>query len=64
MRNLLLVAITLFNYAYKLLIAVVITPVIYLGHGLVDRYLGHATAEELEAQAAHDAVGRGAVTEG
>jgi uncharacterized integral membrane protein (TIGR00697 family) len=27
------------NYAYKFLIAVATLPVVYLGHGLVDRYL-------------------------
>jgi uncharacterized integral membrane protein (TIGR00697 family) len=59
-----IVAITLFNYGYKLLIAVVITPLIYLGHWLIDRYLGPATAEALVAQAEHDAVGAAPVTEG
>jgi len=39
-----IIAITLFNYGYKLLIAVGITPLIYLAHTLIDRYLGHATA--------------------
>ncbi len=29
------------NYSYKLLIAVLITPLIYLIHGLIDRFLGH-----------------------
>jgi uncharacterized PurR-regulated membrane protein YhhQ (DUF165 family) len=27
------------NYAFKLVVAVAITPLIYLGHGLIDRYL-------------------------
>lgn len=27
------------NYLYKLIIAVLITPLIYLGHGIIDRYL-------------------------
>ncbi|MDX1418690.1 MAG: queuosine precursor transporter [Rubricoccaceae bacterium] len=51
------VAITLFNYGYKLLIAVGITPLIYLGHWMIDRYLGHETAEALIDRAAHDEVG-------
>ncbi len=40
------------NYSYKVLIAVLITPLIYLGHGLMDRYLGHEAAHEMAEQAA------------
>lgn len=49
-----IVAITLFNYSYKFVIAVLITPLIYLAHWAMDRYLGHDTATELihEAEAA------------
>ena len=50
-----IVAITLFNYAYKFAIAVGLTPVIYLAHGVIDRYLGTSLSEALtdtaEAQA-------------
>ncbi|RMF52975.1 MAG: VUT family protein [Bacteroidetes bacterium] len=46
-----ILAITLFNYGYKFVIAVVITPVIYGAHWLMDRYLGHETAEALIRQA-------------
>ncbi|MDE2997409.1 MAG: queuosine precursor transporter [Bacteroidota bacterium] len=42
-----IVAITLFNYSYKFIIAIVITPVIYGAHWVMDRYLGEETAEEL-----------------
>lgn len=35
------------NYGYKLLIAIGMTPVIYLGHGLIERILGHAESEHL-----------------
>jgi len=35
------------NYVYKFAIAVGSTPVLYLVHGAVDRYLGHETAEAL-----------------
>ena len=44
-------AITLFNYAYKFIIAVVITPLIYLAHWAMDRYLGEATSKRLIRQA-------------
>ena len=47
-----ILAITLFNYTYKFVIAVVITPVIYAAHWVMDRYLGHETAVELVEQAA------------
>ena len=47
-----IIAITLFNYAYKFIIAIIITPVIYGAHWLMDRYLGHETAVELVEQAA------------
>jgi len=42
-----IVAITLFNYAYKFVIAVVITPAIYAAHYAMDLYLGHETAEAM-----------------
>ncbi|ARA93658.1 hypothetical protein AWN76_011120 [Rhodothermaceae bacterium RA] len=46
-----IVAITLFNYSYKFLIALLITPLIYLAHWVMDRYLGRELAEELIHQA-------------
>ena len=52
-----IVAITLFNYGYKLVIAIVITPVIYAGHWVIDSYLGDETAEALIERAEHDQVG-------
>ena len=33
------VPLALGNYSFKLLVAVLITPLIYLGHGIIDRYL-------------------------
>lgn len=46
-----ILAITLFNYSYKFIIAIVITPIIYLFHWVMDRYLGHQTAREMIEQA-------------
>lgn len=46
-----IVAVTLFNYGYKFLVAIAITPVIYGAHWLIDRYLGHETAEALVVSA-------------
>jgi uncharacterized integral membrane protein (TIGR00697 family) len=39
------------NYIYKFVVAVVLTPVIYLAHGLVERYLGEADAMRLKQAA-------------
>jgi uncharacterized integral membrane protein (TIGR00697 family) len=41
------------NYAYKFCVALAMTPVIYLAHALIDRYLG-AEAPALKAAAAAD----------
>lgn len=35
------------NYVYKFLIALAITPLLYVGHTIVDRYLGKDVAEEM-----------------
>ncbi len=51
-----IIAVTLFNYAYKFVVAIVITPVIYLAHWLIDRYLGRELSEQLIDNAAHPAV--------
>ncbi len=40
-------AITLFNYGYKVAVAIGITPLVYLGHALIDRYLTDAQADAL-----------------
>jgi uncharacterized integral membrane protein (TIGR00697 family) len=40
------------NYSVKLLIAIGLTPLIYLGHWAVEVYLGKSTAEALAEQAA------------
>jgi len=42
-----IVAVTLFNYAYKFIVAILITPLIYVAHWAIDRYLGADTATEL-----------------
>lgn len=47
-------AITLFNYGYKLLIAIGITPLIYLAHRAINRYLGDELAEALVARATRE----------
>lgn len=39
------------NYIYKFSIAILLTPLIYLAHGLIDRYLGRELAEEMMKEA-------------
>jgi len=40
------------NYVYKVLMAILLTPLIYLAHHLIDRYLGKEQAEAMKEQAA------------
>ena len=46
------IALGVMGYAYKFLMAVILTPVIYLAHYLIDNYLGKEEAERLKALAA------------
>lgn len=43
-----LVAISTNNFAYKLLVAIALTPLIYLGHSLINSYLGEEKDELLK----------------
>lgn len=47
-----ILAIGITNYLYKFAVAVLLTPVIYLGHELIDRYLGKDHAAKLSEDAA------------
>jgi uncharacterized integral membrane protein (TIGR00697 family) len=42
------------SYGYKTIVAIAITPVIYLAHAAIDRYLGKNAAEELIEEAVRD----------
>ncbi len=39
------------NYIYKFVVAVILTPVIYLAHHFIDEYLGDDLADEMKANA-------------
>lgn len=44
-----IIAVGLMNYIYKMTVAIVLTPLLYLAHGIIDRYLGkELTAEMIE----------------
>ena len=39
------------NYIYKFIVAIALTPAIYLGHFLIDKYLGKEEAERIKEEA-------------
>lgn len=45
------VSVGIINYIYKFAVAILLTPLIYLGHFLIDKYLGEH-AEQIKAEAA------------
>lgn len=49
-----IIAVGLINYVYKFSVAILLTPLLYLGHGLIDRYLGKELAEEMAKEASED----------
>jgi queuosine precursor transporter len=48
----LIIAIGITNYIYKFAVAILLTPLIYLGHSIIDNYLGRENAEKISAEAA------------
>ena len=46
-----ILAIGITNYVYKFAIAILLTPVIYLGHTMIDRYLGKEHAQRMSDEA-------------
>jgi len=48
------IAVGIVNYIYKFSVAILLTPVLYIGHGLIDRYLGESLALKLTEEAADD----------
>ena len=48
-----IVAIGITNYIYKFIIAIVLTPLIYVGHSIIDKYLGKEDAQRISEEAAH-----------
>ena len=50
----LFIAVGLVNYIYKFIIAILLTPVIYIVHNIIEKYLGHDKAAEMKAAAMSD----------
>jgi len=49
-----IIAIGITNYIYKFAVAILLTPLIYLGHYFIDRYLGKENAHQLSEDAAKE----------
>lgn len=49
-----IIAVGLINYAYKFTVAILLTPLLYVGHGLIDGYLGKELAEDMTKEASED----------
>ena len=45
-------AVGIINYIYKFTVAIVLTPLLYLGHGIIDNYLGKKAADKMIKEAA------------
>jgi len=52
-----IIAIGITNYIYKFIVAIAMTPVIYIGHGLIDGYLGKEYASKISEEASHGSKG-------
>lgn len=52
-----IVAIGITNYIYKFIVAIGLTPLIYLGHSIIDKYLGKEHAEKISAEATESSKG-------
>jgi hypothetical protein len=52
-----IVAIGITNYMYKFFVAIALTPLIYLGHSIIDGYLGKEQAEKISEEATHQSKG-------
>lgn len=49
-----IIAVGIMNYIYKMTVAIVLTPLLYVGHGIIDRYLGKELTEEMLVEASED----------
>jgi queuosine precursor transporter len=53
----LIIAIGITNYIYKFVVAIILTPVIYLAHAAIDKYLGKENAEKMSEEASGQSKG-------
>ena len=50
-----IVAVGIVNYTYKFAVAIIITPLLYVAHYVIDHYLGKELSEEMMEEAGQDA---------
>ncbi|NOT76661.1 MAG: queuosine precursor transporter [Cyclobacteriaceae bacterium] len=48
-----IIAIGITNYIYKFVVAILLTPAVYAGHSIIDKYLGKEQAHRLSEEASH-----------
>jgi uncharacterized integral membrane protein (TIGR00697 family) len=53
----LVLSVGIINYIYKFVVAIALTPVIYAGHYLIDRFLGKELAEKMKQEATETSTG-------
>ncbi|MBY0436242.1 MAG: queuosine precursor transporter [Cyclobacteriaceae bacterium] len=46
-----IIAIGITNYIYKFVVAILLTPLVYAGHSIIDRYLGKEHAQKISEEA-------------
>ncbi len=51
------IAVGIINYMYKFAVAIILTPLLYLAHGIIDNYLGKEHAQEIMEEAAQKSTG-------
>ncbi|PZX50639.1 hypothetical protein LV84_03950 [Algoriphagus ratkowskyi] len=49
-----IIAVGIMNYLYKMIVAIALTPVLYLAHDLIDRYLGKELSAKMMEEASED----------
>ncbi|MEB2780583.1 queuosine precursor transporter [Algoriphagus sp. C2-6-M1] len=49
-----IIAVGIMNYLYKMTVAIILTPLLYLAHGIIDRYLGNELAEKMTVEASEN----------
>jgi len=49
-----IIAIGITNYIYKFFVAILLTPIIYFGHNVIDKYLGKEEAHKLSEEASKE----------
>ena len=49
-----IIAVGIMNYIYKMTVAIALTPLLYIAHGIIDKYLGKDLAEEMIEEASEN----------